>query len=61
MPLSEPDLVIELATFVEKLSSGGYRVRIGIDELDKLANGDDAEKFLTGIKTLFTISDCSSC
>ncbi len=59
VPLSEPDLVIELATFVEKLSSGGYRVRIGIDELDKLANGDDAEKFLTGIKTLFTISDCS--
>jgi hypothetical protein len=59
VPLSEPDLVAELTKFVANLSKGGYRVRIGIDELDKLVEGHDAEKFLTGMKNLFTIRDCS--
>ena len=43
---------------VNESRKGGYEVRIGIDELDKLASGKDAEKFLTGIKILFPIRDC---
>jgi hypothetical protein len=59
LPLTEPDLVMELAAFVAQLSRGGYRVRIGIDELDKLVEGRDAEKFLTSMKNLLVIRDCS--
>jgi hypothetical protein len=59
VPLTEPDLVLELADLVTALHGGGYQVRIGIDELDKLAHSDDAAAFLTGIKALFTIRDCS--
>jgi hypothetical protein len=59
IPLTEPDLVAELSKFVEALHGGGYEIRIGIDELDKLADGKEAERFLTGIKVLFSIRDCS--
>jgi hypothetical protein len=59
IPLTEADLVLELAQFVAKLNENGYQVRIGIDELDKLEAGDDAERFLTGITALFPIRDCS--
>jgi hypothetical protein len=59
VPLTEPDLVLELATFVKRLHGGGYRLRIGIDELDKLVIGDAAERFLTGIKSLFPIRECT--
>jgi membrane protein implicated in regulation of membrane protease activity len=59
VPWTEADLVLELTNLVNELRKGGYEVRIGIDELDKLASGKDAEKFLTGIKILFPIRDCS--
>jgi hypothetical protein len=59
VPLTEADLVAMLDGFVAELHQAGYQVRIGIDELDKLEAGDDAVKFLTGIKVLFTIRDCS--
>jgi hypothetical protein len=59
IPLTEPDLVSELSALVKELRQGGYEIRIGIDELDKLVSGDDAERFLTGIKVLFSIRDCS--
>jgi hypothetical protein len=58
LPLSEADLVKELDDFVQQLSDSGYTLRIGIDELDKLAD-DDAKDFLTGLKVLFTIRGCS--
>jgi hypothetical protein len=54
--LTEPDLILELSELVGALHGVGYQVRIGIDELDKL---NDAANFLTGIKALFTIRDCS--
>ena len=59
IPLTEPELVSELSDLVRDLNSCGYEVRIGIDELDKLVAGDDAESFLTGIKVLFSIPGCS--
>lgn len=58
LPLTEADLVAALDDFVRQLNDGGYTVRIGIDELDKLADSD-AKNFLTGLKVLFTIRDCS--
>lgn len=59
VPLTEPDLVLELSDLVQALHAGGYGVRIGIDELDKMGQSGDAEAFLTGIKVLFSIRDCS--
>ena len=59
VPLAEPDLILELSNFVNSLRQGTYQVRIGIDELDKLIEGDDAEKFLNGMKALFAIHGCS--
>ena len=59
IPFTEPDLVMELSKLVESLHNGGYEIRIGIDELDKLTAGDEAERFLTGIKVLFSIRYCS--
>jgi hypothetical protein len=59
VPWTEADLVLELSNLVNELHRGGYEVRIGIDELDKLASGKDAESFLTNIKVLFPIRDCS--
>ena len=58
LPLTEADLVAALEDFVRQLNDGGYKVRIGIDELDKLADSE-AKEFLTGLKVLFTIRDCS--
>lgn len=59
VPLSEAELATELEDLVNELRGGSYEVRIGIDELDKLADGEEAEKFLSGIKVLFAIPDCS--
>lgn len=59
VPLSEADLAGELSKLVSDLHSGSYEVRVGIDELDKLTDGDQAEKFLNGIKVLFPIHDCA--
>jgi hypothetical protein len=59
VPLAEPELVAELSELVKALHRGGYQIRIGIDELDKLSSGDEAERFLTGIKVLFSIRNCS--
>lgn len=59
VPMTEPDLVLELSRLIRELHLGGYEIRIGIDELDKLVEGDDAERFLTDIKVLFSIQYCS--
>jgi hypothetical protein len=59
VPLTELDLVFELSEFVKKIHDRGYETRVGIDELDKLVRGNDAERFLTGIKALFPIRHCS--
>lgn len=59
VPLTEPDLILELSELVRELNLGGYEIRLGIDELDKLASGEDAERFLNDIKVLFSIQNCS--
>jgi hypothetical protein len=57
---SDAALVDELRALTDLLTRrGGYKVVIGIDELDKLEADDDAQRFLNSVKVLFTIPDCS--
>lgn len=59
VPLTEADLVDELADLIAGLSAAGYDVRIGIDELDKLEDDEEAAAFLNHIKVLFPITSAS--
>jgi KAP family P-loop domain len=59
LPLSEADLIAEIAALTDELDRAGYRVVVGIDELDKLQTGDQAENFLNSVKQLFAIRSCS--
>lgn len=49
---SLPKIVEEYKEFV-KLASGIYQVVIGIDELDKIENDEEAQRFLNQIKGIF--------
>ena len=51
-PISYPALVDEFRACVSALADMGLKVRIGIDELDKL-DSDDARSFLNGLKAVF--------
>jgi Flp pilus assembly protein TadD len=59
VPLNEIDVVRELRTMVQLLADDEWRVVIAIDELDKIADQQEAITFLNHIKVLFPINDCS--
>jgi hypothetical protein len=59
LPLSEADVVAEIASVTDELDQAGYRVIVAIDEMDKLQTGDKAEGFLNSVKQLFAIRSCS--
>ncbi len=59
LPLTTADLVHRLDQLAAALDRAGYVVVVGIDELDRLEAGDDTERFLNGVKQLFTITRCS--
>jgi hypothetical protein len=59
LPLTDVEILAEITELTRALSNAGYRVVIAIDELDKLGTGDEAVRFLNGIKGLFPIQDCS--
>jgi hypothetical protein len=54
LPLTSTDLVTRLRRLAATLHDAGYRIVIGIDELDRLEAGDQTDAFLNGIKQLFT-------
>jgi hypothetical protein len=54
-PVSYPALVRAIRLFVESLVDTGLRIRIGIDELDKLSP-EEARTFLNGLKAVFGLS-----
>jgi hypothetical protein len=56
-PLSYPEIVQGLKDLLVTLSVG-YRVIIGIDELDKLESDEDAKNFLNEIKSIFGVPRC---
>ncbi|WP_131813632.1 FUSC family protein [Mycolicibacterium fortuitum] len=52
LPATYPDLVARFHAYVEKLTTEGVTVIIGIDELDKLSE-DAADRFMNGVKAIF--------
>lgn len=58
-PLSYPEIVDEFRNFARDVAaevhSAGYRVFIGVDELDKIGSAEHAEQFLNEIKGIFGI------
>jgi hypothetical protein len=58
-PLSYPDIVSEFRNFARRVADeahrAGFRVFIGVDELDKIGSADQAERFLNEIKGIFGI------
>jgi hypothetical protein len=58
-PLSYPDIVDEFRNFARRVADeahrAGFRVFIGVDELDKIGSADQAERFLNEIKGIFGI------
>lgn len=57
-PWSTPELVHQFRDFVRLITSAGYRVLIGIDELDKIDDDEQAIRLLNDIKALFGVEDC---
>lgn len=57
-PMTVPDLVSQFRSFVSLLTASGYRVFIGIDELDKIESDDDALALVNDLKALFGLPEC---
>jgi hypothetical protein len=59
LPLTEGNLISEIADLADKLERSGYRIVVGIDEMDKLDAGQATEEFLNSVKQLFAVRSCS--
>ena len=59
LPLTEGTLISEVKGLADKLSRAGYRIIVGIDEMDKLDAGQATDEFLNSVKQLFAIKSCS--
>jgi hypothetical protein len=58
LQMSLPDVVAEIEYLVDRIVAEDRSVRIGIDELDKLADTDRARQFLNEMKVLFGVREC---
>jgi hypothetical protein len=65
-PVSLPDLVesyrdfvVAVTTWLRRQSGRHGRLIVGIDEIDRIADPDDAERFLNSIKPIFGIYGCT--
>lgn len=62
VPLNHPELVDRFREFLraaaEFVSARKGKVLIGIDELDRISNGDDAQRFINELKAVFTVPNC---
>lgn len=59
-PLSYPEIVSTFRTYAQEVATHlrpEHSLYIGIDELDKIGSGDDAERFLNEIKGIFGLSN----
>ena len=60
--MSYPELVANFRAFLtdvaQEVHAGGGRVFIGIDEIDKIDSGPDAQRFVNELKVLFGIPHC---
>lgn len=60
-PMSLPEIVTAFRGFLAEVCTPketGYKVVIGIDEMDKIHSEEDAQKFLNEIKMIFDVPDC---
>ena len=57
-PRTLPEIVAQFRDFIAIIATRGYRVLVGIDELDKLAD-NDAQAFLNDIKAIFGFHGCN--
>ncbi|MDQ3790199.1 MAG: hypothetical protein M3422_23525, partial [Actinomycetota bacterium] len=62
VPLNHPELVGRFRDFLreaaEYVASRDGKVLIGIDELDRISNGDDAQRFINELKAVFNVPNC---
>lgn len=62
IPLNHPELVGRFRDFLraaaEYIGRQGGKVLIGIDELDRISNGDDAQRFINELKAVFNVQNC---
>ncbi|MFF5097341.1 MULTISPECIES: P-loop NTPase fold protein [Actinosynnema] len=62
VPLSHPELVDEFRRFLrqtaEVLAADGGRVVVGVDELDRIGDAEQAQRFLNEVKAVFTVDNC---
>ncbi|WP_459712350.1 tetratricopeptide repeat protein [Actinophytocola sp. KF-1] len=62
VPLNHPELVGRFRDFLREAAEyvGGHdgKVLIGIDELDRISNGDDAQRFINELKAVFNVPNC---
>ncbi len=59
LPLTQAALLVEIETLTDRLAEVGYRVIVGVDEMDKLEAGKATDDFLNSVKQLFAIQSCS--
>jgi tetratricopeptide (TPR) repeat protein len=62
VPLNHPELVDGFRAFLGKaaevVSRSKGKVLIGIDELDRISGGDEAQRFLNELKAVFNVPSC---
>jgi tetratricopeptide (TPR) repeat protein len=62
VPLNHPELVDRFRRFLGKaekvVGKLGGKVLIGIDELDRISDGEQAEQFLNELKAVFSVPNC---
>ena len=62
VPLNHPELVGRFRDFLreaaEFVASRDGKVLVGIDELDRISNGDDAQRFINELKAVFNVPNC---
>ena len=56
--LSLPEIAFSFARFIKAAGFAGYKVVIGIDELDKIATDELARQFINDIKSIFGLQNC---
>lgn len=62
VPLNHPELVTRfrefLRTAADVVATHKGKVLIGIDELDRISDGAEAQRFINELKAVFTVPDC---
>ena len=57
--MSLPEITFAYRDFIEWVTVNyGCKYLIGIDEMDKIENHDDAQKFLSELKNIFSLKNC---